>query len=213
VIWLKEMDLHKDSADVMTNAAMFFKLPDKALAVQAAERAHEIEPANPERTALLSFTYAMTILGVSQMSNTGIPFAVNLAEEQSPLAQSIIAKLDKSQDAALLGETGALIARDGMMVTKFRGMGPSDLKVDYRALSERYLQRSVDLDPATYSFGLGYIYRSALSMVVPQIRLGCLMRAACSNPARADPCAGRQVNRRPYRDRGSPIRKASWTRV
>src|SRR6266481_8849728 len=26
------------------------------------------------------------------------------------------------------------------------------------------------------------------------------VRAACSNPARADPCGGRQVNWRPYRD-------------
>lgn len=157
-LWLKEMDLHKDSADVMINAAMFFKLPDKALAVQAAERAHEIEPANPERTALLSFTYAMTILGVSQMSNTGIPGAVNLAEEQGTLAQSIIAKLDKSQNAALLGETGGLIAQDGMMVTKLHGLGPSDLKVDYLALSEKYLQRAADLDPLHYSFGLGHMY-------------------------------------------------------
>jgi hypothetical protein len=157
-LWVKQLELHKDSAEVMTNAAMFFKLPDKALAVQAAERAHEIEPANSERTAQMGFTYAVTILGVNQMSNTGIPVAVDLAEEQSPLAQSVIAKLDKSQDAALLDVTGGLIAQDGMMVTRLRGMSPSDLKVDYQALSERYLQRAADLDPAKYSFDLGHMY-------------------------------------------------------
>ena len=49
-------------------------------------------------------------------------------------------------------------------------------------------------------------YPSSLSQFALR-RHTSAVRAACSNPARADPCGGRQVNWRPYRDR----RRLNWT--
>src|SRR6267378_3205572 len=38
------------------------------------------------------------------------------------------------------------------------------------------------------------------SLTARQVDRSSTRRAVCSNPARADPCGGRQVNWRPYRD-------------
>jgi hypothetical protein len=136
-LWLKQVEAHKSSVQVMRNAAKFFQLSDKELAERALKRAQALEPKNPEWSASLGYLYALGVMGVNRLNQNGLPTGVNPAEAQGPFAKKAREQLRTSSDAVLITTAASILSQYGSMV-----YATGLTKQDYGPLAEELLKRA-----------------------------------------------------------------------
>jgi beta-lactamase regulating signal transducer with metallopeptidase domain len=147
-LWLDHAGKPDVKVSVLSNAAYFFEVPDKAIAEAILLRAKRLQPDN-SWTVRLGKLYLMALFGATDaMSATDgmsssdliynvIIFSTSEAEARSPFAQEVREKLANSTDSALLDITGRAM------------MHGRELKLDFdrRVLARGYLERAVKLNP------------------------------------------------------------------
>jgi hypothetical protein len=146
-LWVEQARRHPTDVKVLSHAANFFRLSDKAHAVSLLRQAQSAEPANREWPARIGYVTALGILGIDMVNRNGLPSSHNPAEAQSPFALRAIDELKVSQDAAVAGVAGTIIGQFGLILSvTYRG--PEKFAVDHVALSEALLTRAAALEPA-----------------------------------------------------------------
>jgi hypothetical protein len=140
--WRSRPALPNVNPIVLRNAAFFFRLANKALAIDLFERALTTEPASQMSAGLLGGQYALAILGVTMMDQNGLPLAADPAETRSELSHKARQSLQASGNIEVLAAAGYLIAFQGGYLRRM-----NRLEFDSDALAESILVRAVALDP------------------------------------------------------------------
>lgn len=140
--WLQQVETHKKTPAVMANAATFFQLPDKKLAVTMLRRGQALEPANREWSAKLGNVYSMAILGMTGMNQNGLPTDADRREAGGAFAAKARKALEDSSDADVLGVAGLILFQKGSMLHSLKKVEP-----DPTILAEQLLQRAHFLAP------------------------------------------------------------------
>jgi tetratricopeptide (TPR) repeat protein len=143
-LWLEQARNHDDNAVLLANAAWFFKLPDKAIAVRLIKRTHDLDPANRNWSAFLGQVYAAAIEGLTGMNENRFPTAADPNEARGAFAQQAREELVKSQDATVVGTAGYYLMFWNSILSA-SGKAPADL-LDF---AEQLLARAQALDPAS----------------------------------------------------------------
>ena len=141
-LWLEQIELKKDNPYVLMNAAWFFKLNNKSVAIKCLKQAIQLAPRNNNITAQLGYTYGLTILGITMINNNGIPMGQNPALVTSSDALSAINDLRTTNNLDVI-----------TVATNFLSQfGPSNASLSPNAiyqdeLTEELIIRAVNLDP------------------------------------------------------------------
>jgi hypothetical protein len=131
-LWKARSDDPKANPLVLRHAAYFFRLHDKALALDCLKRAQTSLPA----TAELGAQYAITILGITMINSNGLPMAVDAAEADGDLARRAADELRASTNLTLLEFAGNMLAQYGGIARALsRGA------IDRDALTEEILRK------------------------------------------------------------------------
>jgi tetratricopeptide (TPR) repeat protein len=141
-LWLDQINQCKDDVRVLTHAALFFKLSDKALAITCLKQATQLAPDNRELSAQLGYMYALTALGITMITQNGLPASADPAEATGELATRVVTELRASSNSDVIGTAGGILYMYGMMM---RSLAKSDINRD--ALAEELLLRASALDP------------------------------------------------------------------
>ncbi|HTL03306.1 MAG TPA: M56 family metallopeptidase [Vicinamibacterales bacterium] len=150
-LWLTQTAAPNATIAALSNAAYFFQTADKPVAEQLLLRLQAMDPGGPKPqvrgnvyypswTERMGTLYALTILGSNDDTFGNVPRSVSSEEARSQYAQSVRTKLDETKDAALLSATGSYLVRNA---------GQVKVDFDHAALGRSYLQRAVQLDPAS----------------------------------------------------------------
>jgi hypothetical protein len=131
---------------VQMHAAKFFRLPDRALAIDCLKRAVALAPADLNAATELGYTYAITIAGVTMVNNNGLPMAADAAQASGPLAQTAAAELRASSNATVVSVGASILAQYGVMA---RAMTNGAINVD--GLAEELLRKTSALDPTDFN--------------------------------------------------------------
>ena len=157
--WLQQVDRHKDDVRVQLHAAKFFRLPDRALAIDCLKRAVAISPNDREASAELGTTYAMTIAGITMVNNNGLPMAADPAQAVSPQAKTAAAELRASSNPIVISAGASVLAQYGSIA---RAM--TNVQIDVDDVAEELLKKASVLNPA--DFGpprmLGELYKTKM---------------------------------------------------
>jgi tetratricopeptide (TPR) repeat protein len=140
--WRSHLALPNVSVVVLRNAAFFFRLADKALAIDLFERSLTIDPSNRESAGLLGAQYALAILGVTMMDRNGLPVGADPDEARSELSKKARQSLQASGSIEVLTSAGYLISFQGGYLRRL-----NRLEFDSDVLAESVLVRAVALDP------------------------------------------------------------------
>ena len=147
VLWMEQARRHPADVRVLSHAARFFVLSNKERAASLLRQAQLAEPDSREWPARIGYVYALGILGVDMVNQNGLPTSHNAAESKSAFALWAIDELKSSSDATLVGVAGNVLGQYGLMLSAtYRG--PDMFGVDHVALSEAFLNRAQDLEPA-----------------------------------------------------------------
>ena len=147
VLWMEQARRHPKDVRVLSHAARFFVLSNKERAVSLLRQAQSVEPDHREWPARIGYVYALAILGVDMVSRNGLPTSHDAAEAKSAFALRAIDELRASSDAALVGVAGTILGQYGLMLGAIY-RGPGSFAVDHTALSEAFLARAQELEPA-----------------------------------------------------------------
>jgi tetratricopeptide (TPR) repeat protein len=155
-LWLKQTAKKDVSAATLGCAGKFFYLPDKQLAADYFRRAHELDPDFRLWTIMRASTLVFAVVGITTMTENGLPGPADPAEAKSDFAKSALQQLQTSTDADLLADAAnELIGRGHMAQT----MTPIKLQVDALSLAEQLLHRAQKLAPSNdYSILLARVY-------------------------------------------------------
>jgi hypothetical protein len=145
--WMEQAGRHATDARVLGHAANFFRLSDKERAVSLLRQAQAIQPDRRGWSASIGYVYALAILGVDMVNQNGLPTSHNAAEARNAFASRAIEELKASSDAALLGVAGRIVGQYGLILGVV-ARGPDKFVVDHAALSEAFLTRAQQLEPA-----------------------------------------------------------------
>jgi hypothetical protein len=144
-LWIEQARRHENSAAVLRHAARFFQLSDKERAISLLKQAQHAAPDNRELSSRIGYVYALAILGVDMINSNGLPTSHNPAEAKGDFAMRAIDELNKSSDAIVLAQAGMIVGQYGLMLT---AMQPGKFTVDYVPLSEAFLIKAQELEPA-----------------------------------------------------------------
>jgi len=142
--WLEQIDRRKDDASVLLHAARFFRLPDRALALDLLKQAVRLSPTDATG-AELGYVYAITILGVTMINNNGLPMNTDPAAAAGALARQSIAEVRASSNLAVIRTAGAILAQYGAMVGAI-----SKVTINQDALAEELLTKAEAMNPADF---------------------------------------------------------------
>ena len=142
--WLEQIDRRKDDASVLLHAARFFRLPDRALAIDLLKQAVRLSPTDATG-AELGYVYAITILGVTMINNNGLPMNTDPAAAAGALARQSIAEVRASSNLAVIRTAGAILAQYGAMVGAI-----SKVTINQDALAEELLTKAEAMNPADF---------------------------------------------------------------
>jgi len=142
--WLEQIDRRKDDASVLLHAARFFRLPDRALAIDLLKQAVRLSPTDATG-AELGYVYAITILGVTMINNNGLPMNTDPAAAAGALARQSIAEVRASSNLAVIRTAGAILAQYGAMVGAI-----SKVTINQDALAEELLTKAAAMNPADF---------------------------------------------------------------
>ena len=142
--WLAQIDRRKDDAPVLLHAARFFRLPDRALALDLLKQAVRLSPTDATG-AELGYVYAITILGVTMINNNGLPMNTDPAAAAGALARQSIAEVRASSNLAVIRTAGAILAQYGAMVGAI-----SKVTINQDALAEELLTKAAAMNPADF---------------------------------------------------------------
>ena len=160
VLWMEQARRHAKDVRVLSHAARFFVLSNKERAVSLLREAQSAEPDRREWTARIGYVYALAILGVDMVNRNGLPTSHNAAEAKSAFALRAIDELRASSDAAMVGVAGKIVGEYGLILGAIdRAHG--SFAVDHTALSEAFLARAQELEPANpqWSSALDQLHR------------------------------------------------------
>ena len=104
------------------------------------------EPSNREWPACIGYV-TLGILGVDMVNQNGLPTSKSAAEANSAFALRAIDELKSTSDATLVGVAGKILGQYGLMLSAIY-RGPDKIAVDHVALSDAFLDRAQELDPA-----------------------------------------------------------------
>jgi hypothetical protein len=147
VLWMEQARRHATDVRVLSHAASFFVLSNKERAVSLLRQAQSADPDHREWTARIGYVYALAILGVDMVNRNGLPTSHNAAEAKSAFALQAIDELRASSDAAMVGVAGKIVGEYGLILSAI-DRGPDKVAVDHAALSEAFLTRAQELEPA-----------------------------------------------------------------
>jgi len=143
--WLAQTDRGKDDARVLLHAARFFRLPDRALALDLLKQAVRLSPTDATAAGELGYVYAITILGVTMINNNGLPMNADPAAATGALARQSIAEVRASSNLAVIRSAGAILAQYGVMVGAI-----SKGAINQDALAEELLTKAEAMNPADF---------------------------------------------------------------
>lgn len=89
--WLEQTAKRDVSAAVLGNAGHYFRLPDKALAMEFYARARKLEPG---WVMMQGEVMAFAAVGIMDMNQNGLPGPADLSEASSDFAKSVRQQLD-----------------------------------------------------------------------------------------------------------------------
>jgi hypothetical protein len=159
-LWMEQARRHTTDVRVLRHAANFFRLSDKELAVSLLRQAQSAEPDSREWRARIGYVYALAILGVDMVNQNGLPTSHNAAEAKGAFALRAVDDLMASSDATVVGVAGTIVGQYGLMLSAIC-RGPDRFAVDHAALSDAFLNRAQELEPANpqWSSGLEQLRR------------------------------------------------------
>ena len=147
VLWMEQARRHARDARVLSHAANFFRLSDKEQAVSLLRQAQSAEPNSREWPVRIGYVYALGILGVDMVNQNGLPTSHNAEEARGAFALRAIDELKASSDATVVGVAGSIVGQYGLMLG-VKQRGPDKFAVDHTALSDAFLARAQELEPA-----------------------------------------------------------------
>jgi len=136
-LWLQQIKNRRSDTRVLAHAAKFLQLHDKPIVEDILQRLRAAEPTDPGWSAHLGYLYALAILGVNGLSNTGIPTSVDPSEARGAFAAKARQALHASSDADVLRTAGAILGQYGAML---RASGRSTR--DESAFAEELIKRA-----------------------------------------------------------------------
>jgi hypothetical protein len=145
VLWMEQARRHAKDVRVLSHAAKFFLLSNKERAVSLLRQAQTAEPDSREWPARIGYIHALGILGVDMVNQNGLPTSHNAAEAKNAFALQAIDELKASSDATVVGVAGNIIGQYGLMLS---AIYRDKFAVDHAALSEVFLARAQQLEPA-----------------------------------------------------------------
>jgi len=151
-LWIEQAQRHGTDAKVLGNAAWFFLMYDKARAEALLKQAKHAAPGEAEWSSRLGLVYAMSILGLDSMNENFFPFSHNPADAAGEFARHARQELEKSTDVPMLLTAGLFLAERGLMLDGMSRRTDRPLTVDYGALSDAFLLRAQELDPANQGY-------------------------------------------------------------
>lgn len=140
--WRDQIVKQPQNAAVLTNAAYFFKLSDRALTLQLLERAVALRPEDKETGARLGDQYAAILLGITMVNGNGYPQGADPKLAQSPEAQRARVALDTARNPYVLAKAAYMITFQGSIL-----LGMRQLTYDYSQLADGWADRAVTLAP------------------------------------------------------------------
>jgi hypothetical protein len=143
--WLAQVDRHKDDPRVLRHAARFFRLPDRALALDLLKQAVQLSPMDADVGGELGYLYGITILGVTMINNNGLPMNADPAAARGALATQSISDVRASSNLAVIRSAGAILAQYGVMVGAI-----SKVAINQDALAEELLTRAEAMNPTDF---------------------------------------------------------------
>lgn len=155
-LWLQQVETYKGNSSVLGHAAKFLQLHDKEIAEGLLKRGQALHPNDPSWSMRLGYLYALGILGVNGLNQTGIPTSVDPSAAQGGFAKKARKELGASRDVVVLGTAGSILFQYGSML---RAM--PKIKSDYHAVAEEILKRGEALEPnnPAWSAMLGELYK------------------------------------------------------
>ena len=141
-LWKARSDDPNAGPIVLRHAAYFFRLHDKALALDCLKRAQTSLPA----TAELGAQYAITILGITMINSNGLPMVADAAEASGDLARRAADELRTSTNLTLLELAGNMLAQYGAIARALTGGA-----IDRDALTEEILLKVQSQAPANFA--------------------------------------------------------------
>ena len=146
--WLEAVAKKDVSADVLSNAARFFLLPEKELAADLYGRARKLEPGNPLWVGSQGSVMAFGIMGITSVNQNGFPDAADPKEAVSDVAKKFRADLEASKDVELLlAAAGELMARGVMAQSMAQSKSGARFPVDALGVAEVLLKRAEGFAP------------------------------------------------------------------
>jgi tetratricopeptide (TPR) repeat protein len=143
--WLAQIDRRQGDARVLRHAARFFRLPDRALAIDLLKQAVRLSPTDADAAGELGYVYAITILGVTMINNNGLPMNVDPAAATGALATQSISDVRASSNLAVIRSAGAFLAQYGAMVGAI-----SKVAINQDALAEELLTKAEAMNPTDF---------------------------------------------------------------
>jgi len=156
--WLEQTAKRDASAAVLGNAGHYFRLPDKALAMEFYARARKLEPG---WVMMEGEVMAFAVVGIMDMNDNGFPGPADLSEASSDFAKSVRQQLESTQDAALLIVAAHHLSARGFMAQKMAEARTREKPpVDALDLAESLYKRAQVLVPCKpdCNYGLAEIY-------------------------------------------------------
>lgn len=153
-LWIEQARHHATDVRVLSHAAKFLALSNKEQAVSLLRQAQSAEPNSREWPARIGYVYALAILGVDMVNQNGLPTSHNAAEARSAFALRAIDELRASPDATVVGVAGTVLGQYGLMLSAIC-RGPGKFAVDHTALSDAFLTRAQELEPANPQWSSG----------------------------------------------------------
>lgn len=115
-LWLEQIELQKTNPQVLVNAAWYFKLNNKAVAINCLKQAVQLAPKVREIASQLGYVYAITVLGITMINNNGLPMGQNPAEARNAVALSAIKDLQTSTNIDVIGVAARVISQYGNII-------------------------------------------------------------------------------------------------
>jgi thiol-disulfide isomerase/thioredoxin/tetratricopeptide (TPR) repeat protein len=146
-LWFKQLARTDLSSPALTNAALFFRTPDPATALNAARRAFALAPASTRVVRILGLVAAYAVCGVSAADSDGFATAIDSTRVTQPAAADARAVLASATAPALLEM--AVTVDLGLPISMKGRKLPCEPLADADTLSKRWVDRHPD-DPRAW---------------------------------------------------------------
>lgn len=153
--WMEQTAKKDASAAQLGNAARFFLLNDKALAVSYYARARKLEPQDATWAALQGSAMAFAVIGITGQNQNGFPGPADPAAATSEQAKTMRRELEISNDAAVLRAAAGELMGRGFMAQSMAQLTFPDPPVKALDLAETLLARAAKLETANRENNLG----------------------------------------------------------